>query len=190
VATNIAFDQVLLQAPTSERMALRRSLNSQRRYLAEHAELLAVVIPALTTDIDYTFIARAFDAVGDLDRAQRHWKQSVEKSRPLALGRWYRRAGRACLLAAAFSGGVEIFNAGQGDGLPPVTLCSVFSLSPNVTAPSVASLKAVIEIVVDSPLWISLPVAAAIPYALAIHRFFKEKTAREEVAPRRVRTVL
>ena len=90
----------------------------------------------------------------------------------ILLGRWYRRAGRLCLLVAAFSAGVEILVAEQG---PPVTLHSLFGLSPDITAPGLAPLKAAI---VDSPLWVVLLVAAAIPYALAAHQFIKEKPRR------------
>jgi hypothetical protein len=110
--------------------------------------------------------------------------------RPIALGRWYRRVGRVCLLAAAFCGGVEIFSAIQGDTLSPVTLRSVFNLSPDVTAPSMAFLKAAVELAVDSPLWILLIIVAAIPYAFAVYRFFREKSAYEEAVQQRVRTVL
>jgi hypothetical protein len=89
--------------------------------------------------------------------------------------RLYRWAGRMCLLGAAVSGSVEIFGAGQGNTLPLVTLRSLFGLSPDVTAPSLQPLKVAIEFVVGSPLWIVLLVAAAIPYALAVQLFIKEK---------------
>jgi hypothetical protein len=42
-------------------------------------------------------------------------------------------------------------------------------------APGLALLKAAI---IDSPLWVVLLVAAAIPYALAVHQFIKEKPRR------------
>ena len=93
----------------------------------------------------------------------------------IALGRWYRRAGRLLLLAAAFSGGVEIVIANQDNLLPPVTLHSVFGWSPDVTTPSLALLKAAIELAADAPLWVVLLLAAAIPYALAVHQFIKKK---------------
>ena len=93
----------------------------------------------------------------------------------IALGRWYRRAGRLCLLGAAFSAAVEILMVEQDKLLQPVTLHSLFGLSPDITAPGPATLKAAI---VDSPLWIVLLVAAAIPYALAAHQFIKGKTRR------------
>jgi len=109
---------------------------------------------------------------------------------PIALGRWYRRVGRVCLLGAAIAGSIEIFSAIQGDRVSPVTLRSVFNLSPDVTAPSMAPIKAAIELAVDSPLWIVLIVVAAIPYGLAAYRFFKENSAREDAVRRRVRTVL
>jgi hypothetical protein len=93
----------------------------------------------------------------------------------IALGRWYRRAGRLCLLGAAFSAGVEILMVEQDKLLPPVTLHSLFGLSPDITVPGLALLKAAI---VDSPLWVVLLVAAAIPYALAVQQFIKEKPRR------------
>lgn len=91
----------------------------------------------------------------------------------IALGRWYRRVGRFCLLAAAIAGGVETFNSLEGTTLPPATLRSLLDLSPDATAPGIAPLRAAIEVAIDSPLWAMLLVAAAIPYALAIERFLK-----------------
>jgi hypothetical protein len=96
------------------------------------------------------------------------------RQHPVALGRWYRRAGRVCLLGAGVIGGVEIFSAVEGGILPPVTLRSVLALSPDVTAPGSALIRAAIELAVDSPLWVLLVIAAAIPYALAVQRFIKE----------------
>jgi hypothetical protein len=96
----------------------------------------------------------------------------------LALGRWYQRAGRVCLVAAAISGGIDIYSAVRGGLLPPVTLRSVLNLSPDVTAPGSALIRAAIELAVDTPLWILLVVAAAIPYTLAVHRFVKENPHR------------
>lgn len=59
---------------------LRRIYNSQRRYLANHAEYLAAQIPSLVADIDYNVLAGAFDSIGDYDRAQRHCENSVAAS--------------------------------------------------------------------------------------------------------------
>jgi hypothetical protein len=64
-ATNIEMGKLFAQKPLPEIVALRRNLNSQRRYLANHAELLIGEIPELATDIDFNIIAGAFDAIGD-----------------------------------------------------------------------------------------------------------------------------
>lgn len=61
-------------------VGLRRHYNSQRRYLASHAEFLADQIPEFVTDIDCTFLAQAFDAIGDYEKAGRYWARSVELS--------------------------------------------------------------------------------------------------------------
>lgn len=61
-------------------IAARRIINSQRRYLANHAELLISEIPKFSTDIDHNLIAGALDAVGDYERARKHWVMCVEKS--------------------------------------------------------------------------------------------------------------
>jgi tetratricopeptide (TPR) repeat protein len=65
---------------TEQITRLRRLYNSQRRYLANHAEYLAAQIPALVSDIDYSVLAVAFDAIGDYDRAQKHWENCVSAS--------------------------------------------------------------------------------------------------------------
>jgi hypothetical protein len=104
---------------------------------------------------------------------RRAYPERVSRQTVVAHGRWYRRIGRVCLLAAAVAGGVEIFDTLRGVQLPPLTLRSVLDLSPDVAAPGIAPLQAAIELVVDSPLWIVLIVAGAIPYGLAIERFLK-----------------
>ncbi|GEM_PF-3055582 len=99
-------------------------------------------------------------------------------ARPQALvaqGRLCRQIGRVCLLAAAFAGGVEIFNALRGGGMPPLTLRALLDLPPEPLAPDHAVLKSLVELVFDSPLWMALLAAAAAPYALAIERFLKAR---------------
>jgi hypothetical protein len=61
-------------------MSLRRTYNSQRRYLANHAEFLLDQIPDLSADIDHNMLAGAFDAIGDPARAEEHWRACVAKS--------------------------------------------------------------------------------------------------------------
>jgi hypothetical protein len=91
----------------------------------------------------------------------------------VASGRWYRSIGRVCLLAAAAASSVEIFYAWQSVPLPPVTLRSILELSSAAAAPGIAPHQAVIELLVDSPLWILLIALAAIPYGLAVGRFLR-----------------
>lgn len=62
---------------TEQIVGLRRLYNSQRRYLANHAEYLARQTPSLVSDIDYQILAVAFAAIGDYDRAQKHWESCV-----------------------------------------------------------------------------------------------------------------
>jgi tetratricopeptide (TPR) repeat protein len=83
VNTNI--EMAKLQGSRPEIVSTRRNLNAQRRYLAHHAELLTSEIPDLSTDIDHQLIAGAFDANGDQERAQSHWKKCINKSPAPAL---------------------------------------------------------------------------------------------------------
>src|SRR5580700_5916788 len=63
---------------------------------------------------------------------RRAYPERVSRQTVVARGRWYRRIGRVCLLAAAVAGGVEIFDMLRGVQLPPLTLRSVLDLSPDV----------------------------------------------------------
>jgi tetratricopeptide (TPR) repeat protein len=65
---------------TDQIVSLRRMHNSQRRYLANHAEYLVRQIPDLATDIDYNMLAQAFRSIGDYDKAQQYWELAVAKS--------------------------------------------------------------------------------------------------------------
>jgi tetratricopeptide (TPR) repeat protein len=65
---------------TDKIVVLRRMYNSQRRYLASHAEYLADQIPKLITDIDYNLLAGAYHAIGDYSKTQHYWELCVEKS--------------------------------------------------------------------------------------------------------------
>jgi len=47
--------------PSDRIIGLRRLYNSQRRYLASHAEYLADQIPQLVTDIDCNILGRCLD---------------------------------------------------------------------------------------------------------------------------------
>ena len=85
-------------------------------------------------------------------------------------GRWHRRVGRILLFGAAFGGGVEmVLNAVLGGTLPPVTLRSMLE------AAGIARMPGPFGLLLDSPLWIVLLIAAAIPYAMAAHQFMKQK---------------
>jgi hypothetical protein len=72
---NTNVEMAKLQGPRPEIVSARRNLNAQRRYLANHAELLTSEVPNLSTDIDHQLIAGAFEANGDHERAQLHWKK-------------------------------------------------------------------------------------------------------------------
>lgn len=65
---------------TDKIVVLRRMYNSQRRYLASHAEYLAEQIPALITEIDYNLLAGAYHSIGDYSKTQHYWSLCVEKS--------------------------------------------------------------------------------------------------------------
>lgn len=77
---NIEIGKLSSEPANAEIVSLRRGINSQRRYLANHAEMLAVEIADLSTDADHAMIAIAFDAAGDLERAKQHWEEAVKKS--------------------------------------------------------------------------------------------------------------
>lgn len=64
---------------------LRRVYNGQRRYLVSHADFFSDQIPNLTTDIDHLFMAQAFDALMDSQRAEAHWQKTIEKSAALSI---------------------------------------------------------------------------------------------------------
>lgn len=59
---------------------LRRIYNHQRRYLADHAELLASQFPNLPSDVDFNALAVAWDAIGDADKAKQNWEKCIAKS--------------------------------------------------------------------------------------------------------------
>jgi len=65
---------------TDQIVNLRRMHNTQRRYLANHAEYLVRQIPDLATDIDYNMLAQAFRSIGDYDKVQQYWDLCVAKS--------------------------------------------------------------------------------------------------------------
>jgi hypothetical protein len=89
----------------------------------------------------------------------------------VARGRLYQRLGRIFLVAAAFGGGVEItVNALLGGTIVPVTLRSVLDVATDARMPGP------IGLVVDSPLWVVFLIAAAIPYAISVCLFGKQRT--------------
>jgi tetratricopeptide (TPR) repeat protein len=79
---NLSFAKLKLErpVPSDDVMALRRVYNSQRRYLAKHAEFLLGDIPELATDIDHSILAGAFESMQDFDRAELHWRESIDRS--------------------------------------------------------------------------------------------------------------
>lgn len=98
--TNIEMAKIRDNAVGESVMLLRRALNSQRRYLSQHAELLSEEIPALCTDIDHVMIAGAMDASGNTSRADHHWQRAIELS-PASIIKSYNLRGYARFLAAA-----------------------------------------------------------------------------------------
>jgi tetratricopeptide (TPR) repeat protein len=85
VASNIEMERLPFDYSDASRIvSIRRNLNAQRRYLANHGEILIQEIPGLVNDIDHTLVAQAFDASGDVEKARAHWRSSVSKS-PTAL---------------------------------------------------------------------------------------------------------
>jgi tetratricopeptide (TPR) repeat protein len=85
---NTNIEMAKLRGVAPEVVSARRNINSHRRYLANHAELLTLEIADLSTDIDHNLIAGAFDAAGDYDRARAHWVKCVEKSPAPSLRAW------------------------------------------------------------------------------------------------------
>jgi hypothetical protein len=104
VETNIEMAKIRDEQLTEGVMQLRRALNSQRRYLCQHADVLATEIPNLCYDIDHVIIAGAMDAAGDLESADRHWQAGILKS-VAPITRCYNLRGYARFLIA--SGKVE-----------------------------------------------------------------------------------
>lgn len=82
VEVSMSFAKLDAEHPeqTDQIVSLRRMHNTQRRYLANHAEYLVEQIPGLATDIDYNLLAQAFRAIGDYDKVQKYWELCVAKS--------------------------------------------------------------------------------------------------------------
>lgn len=82
VEVSMSFAKLDAEHPeqTDQIVALRRMHNTQRRYLANHAEYLVEQIPSLVTDIDYNLLAQAFRSIGDYDKVQKYWELCVDKS--------------------------------------------------------------------------------------------------------------
>ena len=79
---NLAMARLRLEHPesTDQVVALRRSYNTQRRYLANHAEYLLQQIPTLATDVDHNLLAQAFESMQHYDKAREHWELCIEKA--------------------------------------------------------------------------------------------------------------
>jgi hypothetical protein len=104
IETNIEMAKIRNEPLSEGVMQLRRALNSQRRYLCQHADVLSKEIPALCYDIDHIVIAGAMDASGDLEGADRHWQAGIAKS-VAPITKCYNLRGHARFLIA--SGKVE-----------------------------------------------------------------------------------
>jgi tetratricopeptide (TPR) repeat protein len=77
---NLAMAQLSNQDANEYVVGMRRQLNSQRRYLSNHANFLMEEIPNLVADIDHGVLASAFDNAGDSAAARIHWENAVLKS--------------------------------------------------------------------------------------------------------------
>ena len=95
--TNIAMAKSMAEPVSESVMRLRRSLNSHRRNLCQHADLMTREITGLASDIDHSVIAGAMEASGDIDRAEEHWEMAIE-SAPAPITRVYNLRGYARLL--------------------------------------------------------------------------------------------
>jgi tetratricopeptide (TPR) repeat protein len=83
VQVNLATAQLNIDRPNSvdERVvALRRTYNSQRRFLANHIEFLSQQIPELVTDIDCVTAALGFESHGDYEKAEKFYLLAVQKA--------------------------------------------------------------------------------------------------------------
>ena len=109
-----------------------------------------------------------------------HLEHEGTRERAVLRGRWYRRVGRIFLLGAAFSSGVEMtYAAVLGGPMPAMTLRAMLELSPpDIARSDLAPLQAPIALALDSPLWLVLLIAAAIPYTMAVRQFINEKPRR------------
>lgn len=114
VQTNIEMAKIRDQELTEGVMQLRRALNSQRRYLSQHADVLSQEIPGLCYDIDHVIIAGAMDAAGNVSGAERHWQEGIAKT-TAPITKCYNLRGYARFLIA--SGKVEAARAAFGNAL-------------------------------------------------------------------------
>jgi tetratricopeptide (TPR) repeat protein len=80
---DLAYNQLRLDHPKAideNIVAFRRTYSTQRRYLANHGEFLMQEIDEFVTDVDCMSLARAFEAIGDYDRAEKFYKLAIERS--------------------------------------------------------------------------------------------------------------
>ena len=95
----------------------------------------------------------------------------------------YRRFGRILLLGAAFSGGLELVLTAFLGGRMPVTLRTMLDLSPSeMTGSALAPIQNPIGLALDLPLWTVLLIAAAVPYAMAVHQSSEKSPASKREA--------
>jgi hypothetical protein len=116
---NISFAQLEIDHPGSsdERVvSFRRNYNDQRRYLANHGELLCNRIPEIVNDVDCMIIGAAFASHGDYKRAERFHKLAVEKSitnairmnNMRALAGFYFRRGNVALARKTYEEALQV----------------------------------------------------------------------------------
>ena len=86
--------------------------------------------------------------------------------------------GRIFLLGAAFSGGLEVLLTAFLGGRMPVTLRTMLDLS-EMNGYALAPIQIPIGLALDLPLWTVLLIAAAVPYAMAVHQSSKKSPASQ-----------
>ena len=67
------------EAEFSKKLAIDKNLNTQRRYLVNHAEYLAGKIPRSITSSDFQIIASSYASIGDLDKAKEFYIKALSK---------------------------------------------------------------------------------------------------------------
>jgi hypothetical protein len=98
-------------------------------------------------------------------------ERASARQRNEAVARRFRFVGRLCLLGAAISGGLEIFNPLPRQVPPPGSLRTLFDLSPYYRITSNWFIQTAIDTILDARLWLLLLILAAFLYLAAVVHF-------------------